>query len=92
MITRLSLLLPNPVMVNLLFSYKVFIALIRYTLVARVQQVITKPVEKAMAAQEYKTLSVLIFIVSLLVEHCDFDKLRSDNPGTISFYILLTSD
>ena len=34
-----------------------------------------------MTAVETRTLSILIFIVSLLGEHCDFDHLRVERPG-----------
>jgi cohesin loading factor subunit SCC2 len=34
-----------------------------------------------MTAVENRTLSILIFIVALLGEHCDFDRLRDDHPG-----------
>jgi cohesin loading factor subunit SCC2 len=34
-----------------------------------------------MAANDIRALSILIFIVSLLGEHCDFDQLRLENSG-----------
>jgi hypothetical protein len=34
-----------------------------------------------MTAVETRTLSILIFIVSLLGEHYDFDHLRVERPG-----------
>lgn len=34
-----------------------------------------------MTAVENRTLSILIFIVALLAEHCDFDSLRDEHPG-----------
>jgi cohesin loading factor subunit SCC2 len=34
-----------------------------------------------MTPVEARTLSILIFIVSLLSEHCDFDRLRLENDG-----------
>lgn len=34
-----------------------------------------------MSLVEVKTLSILIFIVSLLAEHCNFDRLRLEHEG-----------
>ena len=34
-----------------------------------------------MASADLRTLSILIFIISLLVEHCDFDRLRTEHSG-----------
>lgn len=48
---------------------------------ARLQRAITRPVSNKMTAVENRTLSILIFIVALLAEHCDFDRLRDENPG-----------
>jgi hypothetical protein len=48
--------------------------------VARLQQAIVRSSEM-MTAVETRTLSILIFIVSLLGEHCDFDHLRVQRPG-----------
>ncbi|KAF9235171.1 hypothetical protein BU15DRAFT_51679 [Melanogaster broomeanus] len=44
---------------------------------ARLQQAIVRSGE-TMTTMESRTLSILIFIVSLLGEHCDFDQLRKD--------------
>ncbi|KIK26649.1 hypothetical protein PISMIDRAFT_94435 [Pisolithus microcarpus 441] len=44
---------------------------------ARLQQAISRQSE-AMTPVEIRTLSILIFIVALLGEHCDFDKLRAE--------------
>ncbi|KAH0832222.1 sister chromatid cohesion C-terminus-domain-containing protein [Lanmaoa asiatica] len=46
---------------------------------ARLQQTIVRTNE-TMSAVETRTLSILIFIVSLLGEHCDFDHLRVERP------------
>ncbi|KAI9448916.1 sister chromatid cohesion C-terminus-domain-containing protein [Russula earlei] len=35
---------------------------------------------KQMTAPDLRTLSILIFIISLLVEHCNFDRLRTEQP------------
>lgn len=46
---------------------------------ARLQQAIKRPPLKIMDAKETWTLSILIFIVSLLGENCDFDHLRREH-------------
>lgn len=51
--------------------------------VARLQQAISRS-NGTMTAVETRTLSILIFIVSLLGEHCDFDHLRVERPGEYS--------
>ncbi|KAI0770449.1 hypothetical protein C8Q74DRAFT_1202231 [Fomes fomentarius] len=43
---------------------------------ARLQQSISKPVTTALVPAEQRTLSILLFITSLLCEHCNFDRLR----------------
>ncbi|KAJ4482460.1 hypothetical protein J3R30DRAFT_3699992 [Lentinula aciculospora] len=48
---------------------------------ARLQQVITKT-GSTLTQNDFRTLGTLIFIVSLLVGNCDFDKLRSEQPST----------
>lgn len=49
--------------------------------IARLQQAIARPVAQQMTPIEARTLSILIFIVSLLGEHCNFDRLRLENAG-----------
>lgn len=51
-----------------------------HALAARLQQAIVRSNE-AMTSVETRTLSILIFIVSLLGEHCSFDDLRVERPG-----------
>ncbi|KAG2115459.1 hypothetical protein DEU56DRAFT_932992 [Suillus clintonianus] len=51
---------------------------------ARLQQAIARPASYQMTAVENRTLSILIFIVALLGEHCDFDRLRDDHPDFLS--------
>ncbi|KAG0704778.1 hypothetical protein DFH29DRAFT_981273 [Suillus ampliporus] len=51
---------------------------------ARLQQAIARPVSYQMTAVENRTLSILIFIVALLGEHCDFDRLRDEHPDFVS--------
>ncbi|KZP26313.1 hypothetical protein FIBSPDRAFT_1040859 [Athelia psychrophila] len=48
---------------------------------ARLQQALARPAAQQMTAIEARTLSILIFIVSLLAEHCDFDRLRLENTA-----------
>jgi cohesin loading factor subunit SCC2 len=38
--------------------------------------------KKQMTPSDLRTLSILIFIISLLVEHCNFDRLRTEQSGT----------
>ncbi|EJF61054.1 hypothetical protein DICSQDRAFT_170603 [Dichomitus squalens LYAD-421 SS1] len=45
---------------------------------ARLQQSIQKPAAQTLAPPEQRTLTVLLFITSLLCEHCNFDRLRSE--------------
>ncbi len=47
----------------------------------RLQQAIKRPATNNMDHNEVRTLSILIFIVDLLGEHCDFDRLRAENTG-----------
>ncbi|KAG6336273.1 hypothetical protein ID866_2827 [Astraeus odoratus] len=49
----------------------------------RLQQAISRKSD-AMTAVETKTLSILIFIVALLGEHCDFDKLRAERTEFVA--------
>lgn len=49
----------------------------------RLQQAIKRQSSKAMDAKEIWMLSILIFIVSLLGEHCNFDHLRREHPGML---------
>ncbi|KAI0629898.1 hypothetical protein C8Q77DRAFT_1139118 [Trametes polyzona] len=43
---------------------------------ARLQQAIKKPTSQTLTGAEQRTLSILLFITSLLCEHCNFDRLR----------------
>ncbi|CDO75304.1 hypothetical protein BN946_scf184654.g12 [Trametes cinnabarina] len=43
---------------------------------ARLQQAIKKPSAQSLSAAEQRALSILLFITSLLCEHCNFDRLR----------------
>lgn len=46
----------------------------------RLQQAIQRPTTQAIAPNEVKALSILIFIVCLLAEHCDFNSIRDSHP------------
>ncbi|KAJ8463322.1 hypothetical protein ONZ45_g17624 [Pleurotus djamor] len=46
----------------------------------RLQDTIRRPNNKPLAPNDQKTLSVLISIVALLGEHCNFDQLRVEDP------------
>ncbi|KAF9457433.1 hypothetical protein BDZ94DRAFT_1326256 [Collybia nuda] len=46
---------------------------------ARLQAAIKRPASQAMGANDVRTLSILMFIVSLLGENCNFDDLRKEN-------------
>lgn len=61
-----------------LFSQNIRLNLTRFA--ARLQQAVVRSSE-TMSAVETRTLSILIFIVSLLGEHCDFDHLRVERLG-----------
>ncbi|KAI8994107.1 hypothetical protein BD414DRAFT_481445 [Trametes punicea] len=43
---------------------------------ARLRQAIEKPTNQNLTAAEQRALSILLFITSLLCEHCNFDRLR----------------
>ncbi|KAH9924608.1 uncharacterized protein BXZ73DRAFT_50340 [Epithele typhae] len=47
----------------------------------RLQQSIQKPAAQALSNAEQRTLSILLFIISLLCEHCNFDRLRTDEES-----------
>lgn len=57
---------------------------------ARLQQAIARPSTLVMNPQEVRALSILIFIVALLGEHCDFDLLRVENNSNPTFCPLET--
>ncbi|KAF9806781.1 hypothetical protein IEO21_08541 [Rhodonia placenta] len=46
---------------------------------ARLQQAIRRPPSQVMTTSEQRALSILLFIVSLLCEHCPFDQIRAEN-------------
>ncbi|KAG6812718.1 radiation sensitive protein rad9 [Tricholoma furcatifolium] len=51
---------------------------------ARLQAAIKSPPSKDMSANDVRALSILIFIVALLGEHCDYDAIRRDHPELAS--------
>ncbi|KZT19995.1 ARM repeat-containing protein [Neolentinus lepideus HHB14362 ss-1] len=46
---------------------------------ARLQQHIVRPPSKPMTPVEARALNILVFLVALLGEHCDFDRVRTEN-------------
>lgn len=48
---------------------------------ARLQQHIARPVSKPMTPVEARALNILVFLVALLGEHCDFDRVRRENEA-----------
>lgn len=48
---------------------------------ARLQAAIKRPTSQVMGTNDIRALSILIFIVSLLGENCNFDELRNENAG-----------
>ncbi|KZT11764.1 uncharacterized protein LAESUDRAFT_733751 [Laetiporus sulphureus 93-53] len=48
---------------------------------ARLQQATAKPVSQAMSNPEQRALTILLFIVSLLCEHCNFDRIRLERES-----------
>ncbi|KAI0761978.1 hypothetical protein BD413DRAFT_221108 [Trametes elegans] len=48
---------------------------------ARLQQAIRKPTSQALSAAEQRALTILLFIISLLCEHCNFDRLRLEQDS-----------
>ncbi|KAI0927411.1 hypothetical protein AcV5_007956 [Taiwanofungus camphoratus] len=48
---------------------------------ARLQQAIAKPLSQNMTPPEQRALSILLFIASLLCEHCAFDRLRLEHDN-----------
>jgi hypothetical protein len=46
---------------------------------------IKRPASQQMEQNEVRTFLILIFIVALLGEHCNFDRLREEKPGAWFF-------
>ena len=57
----------------------------------RLQQMVKRPASQEMNPAEIRALIILIFIVSLLAENCNFDTLRKENPGVLIPVNFLTS-
>ncbi|KAA1473731.1 hypothetical protein DENSPDRAFT_882264 [Dentipellis sp. KUC8613] len=49
----------------------------------RTQEFLEKDTTTAMKPNDMRALSILIYIVSLLAEHCDFDQLRNETPELV---------
>ncbi|KAF9046656.1 hypothetical protein BJ165DRAFT_1369666 [Panaeolus papilionaceus] len=58
----------------------------------RLQAITKRPATKEMQPNEVKALIVLIFIVALLVENCNFDTLRDDHSNLASDLDLISQD
>ncbi|OCH92592.1 hypothetical protein OBBRIDRAFT_791042 [Obba rivulosa] len=59
---------------------------------ARLQQAIARPVSQAATPAEQRALVILLFIVSLLCEHCDFDALRTRDAALGADINTITKD
>ena len=47
----------------------------------RVQQAIRRPKSKSMEPNDVRALLLVVFIAALLVEHFDFDRIRTENES-----------
>jgi len=47
----------------------------------RIQQAIRRPKSQGGESNDVRALLLVIFIASLLVEHCDFDRIRTENES-----------
>jgi len=61
-------------------------------IVARLQQNINRPATSQMETNDIRTLLIVIFIVALLGEHCNFDRLRTEVEGAYDEIITRTKD
>jgi len=52
-----------------------------YFFEARLQQMINRPATQELGQNEIRTLVMLIFIVALLTENCNFDNLRKEQQS-----------
>ncbi|PPR07277.1 hypothetical protein CVT26_012437 [Gymnopilus dilepis] len=51
---------------------------------ARLQSTLRRPASQELSANDVRALLVLIFIVALLAENCNYDALRRDNPSLVA--------
>ncbi|KAJ7134305.1 hypothetical protein C8R44DRAFT_770123 [Mycena epipterygia] len=51
---------------------------------ARIQQAIKRAATGPLPANDIRTLSILIVIIALLGEHCDFERIRKDTPAVVA--------
>jgi len=63
-----------------------------FDVVARLQQNINRPATSQMGPNDIRTLLILIFIVALLGEYCNFDRLRTEVEGVYDEIITRTKD
>jgi cohesin loading factor subunit SCC2 len=54
-----------------------------FNIAGRLQQMVKRPASQEMNPAEIRALIILIFIVSLLAENCNFDTLRKENPSAL---------
>lgn len=54
---------------------------------ARIQQTIKRVTAGPLPANDIRTISILIVIIALLGEHCDFERVRRDCAG-VSYMLL----
>ena len=50
----------------------------------RVNQFINRPKDAVLSTQDIRTLTMVVYIVALLCEHCNFEQIRSEHSGTLS--------
>lgn len=60
---------------------------------ARLQQMLKNPSSQELGLNDVRALIMLIFIVALLAENCNFDDLRKEHPSmaavSVSFPVLM---
>lgn len=47
----------------------------------RVNQFIGRPKSAALGPQDIRALTMVVYIVALLGEHCNFEQVRAEHPG-----------
>ena len=61
--------------------YKIRILMSYLITQGRVQQAIRRPKSKSMEPNDVRALLLVVFIAALLVEHFDFDRIRTENES-----------
>jgi cohesin loading factor subunit SCC2 len=57
---------------------------IAYFSSGRIQQSIKRAVAGQLSAPDIRTLGILIVIIALLGEHCDFGRIRKESPAVVA--------